>query len=82
MTDKNVNLGCLIAGVLWMTSVLLLAVAWRLDAYHLSMVGVVTCGIAVTATIRCYFVKHNQIMRNVFELGRDSAEFEDVHSIR
>lgn len=73
LTDREVSIGCVVAYVLWGCVLLLLTLGWWLDEPHLGQFGLAASAAAATATIRSYFVRQNRMMRNAFELGRDSA---------
>lgn len=84
MRDMKISAGCAVAWGLWAVSVVTFAVAWPLGIEGLSRLSLMLCGAAVTATIRTYFVNQNRMMRNAFELGRDSVSMPlaDVRSMR
>lgn len=71
MTDRDVSFGCVVAYVMWTLVVVLLAIAWALDDEAIGRTALALSAAAATATIRSYFVRQNQLMRNAFELGRD-----------
>lgn len=73
MTDRAVPLGSLLATLAWAASAAVLVLAWMLDIPYLGTVGVALSMVATTATVRTYFVKQSRMMRNAFELGRDSV---------
>lgn len=74
MTDRAVSAGCVVAAGLWVLMVVLLGVAWGTGNEDAGRVGLACSAAAATATIRQFFVVQNRLMRNAFELGRDSAE--------
>lgn len=73
MQDKPVNLGCLVAYTLWGS--VLAIVLWSIGSrdVYLATLGCALSAAAATATVRSYFVASNRMMRNAFELGRDSV---------
>lgn len=71
MTDRDVSFGCVVAYAIWALVVTLLAIAWAVESEALGRTALALSAAAATATIRCYFVRQNQLMRNAFELGRD-----------
>lgn len=77
MTDRSVGMGCVVAYGLWTLVVLLLAAAWLLFddviAQHLAWTALATSAAAATATIRCYFVNANKLLRAAWEGGRESV---------
>lgn len=77
MTDRAVSVGCVAAYALWAVSSLALVAGLLIwddrVADHLVRFAIWTCGIAVTATVRVYFVKQNRIIRNAFELDREAV---------
>src|SRR4051794_40924990 len=74
MTDREVSAGCVVAWLLWGGTVLVFVVGWVVDVAPLRTSAMLVCGAAVTATIRTYFVNQNRMMRNAFNLGRDSVD--------
>lgn len=85
MNDRAMSMTCAVAWALWVVAALLLVasiVAW--DHHTLSrqlgrMALFAQC-VAMTATIRGYFVRHARIMRSVLAV-RDS-EPHDLRSVR
>lgn len=73
MTDRPVNLGCVVAYALWSLSASALLAAWMNECVMLAALACVLSGGAATATIRTYFVYSNRMIRNAFELGRDAG---------
>jgi hypothetical protein len=68
MTDRSINLGCVVAYALWASMVLFLGMGLILDDANVGQVGLGAAAAAATATIRSYFVRSNQIMRNSIAL--------------
>ena len=56
-----------------MAALILWAVGWAVDSRGVLTLAVIVCGIAITATVRTYFVTLDGLARNAFELGRDSV---------
>ena len=73
VTDRPVNLGCVIACCLWGVTVGALLVSLFERDVYLATVACAASAAAATATVRTYFVYSNRLIRNAFELGRDSA---------
>lgn len=75
MTDRtlNINLGCVAAWCAWVAAFTLILGGWVLDYPPPSRLGLGLSALAATLTIRCYFVRQNEMLRNAFELGRDAA---------
>jgi predicted membrane-bound spermidine synthase len=78
VTDRSINLGCVVAYMLWAAVVLLLGLGLILDNAHVGQVGLAAAAAAATATIRSYFVRSNQIMRNSIALRGEGG----VRSVR
>lgn len=82
LNEKHITLGCLAAYGLWSLSLALLVtgtvVGLLTKDETLAMVimahALVCSAAAATATIRRFFVYQNKMVRNAFELGRDSAD--------
>ncbi len=79
MTDRAINLGCVVAYLLWAAVVMFLLAGLLMENEHVGQVGLATAAAAATATVRSYFVKSNQIMRNALALR---SEADRVSSIR
>lgn len=81
VSDRSISLGCFAAYGLWATSIFLLTFSYVADLNARTFVllengaVVIACG-AATASVRQYFVRQNRMMRNAFELARDSARAE------
>ncbi len=73
MIDRNNSLGSLLAGLMWATSAAVLALAWVLALPYLGMVGVALTSVAATFTIRGMMNRQQEMLRDAFSLGRDSA---------
>ncbi len=73
MTDRSINLGCVVAYALWAAVVLFLGLGLILDNAHVGQIGLGASAAAATATIRSYFVKSNQIVRNTMALRNDGS---------
>lgn len=73
MYDKRLSLGCVLAYGLWALVTVLLAASWGFDSADLGRAALATSAAAATAHVRQFFVIQNQMMRNAFELGRDSV---------
>lgn len=73
MYNKKVSLGCVIAYGLWALTVILIAASWIFDSAHMGRTGLAFSAAAATAHIRQFFVMQNRLLRNAFELGRDSV---------
>lgn len=69
----NISLGCVAAYGLWAGAVMLLGIGMVIDSLYVQNWGLALSAAAATASIRQYFVRQNRMMRNAFELGRDSA---------
>lgn len=80
MTDRTVSLGCLAAWAMWCVVAVVLAVAFLLDDQALGQCGLGGSAAAATATIRCYFVRQNRLVRAAVESAqRDGSR---VHALR
>lgn len=73
MTDREVSMGCVVAYGLWTGALVLIALGGVVDHAFLGQFGVTVSIAAGTATVRQYFVAQNRLMRNAYELGRDSV---------
>lgn len=88
MHEKQVNLGCVVACGMWLTTFTLLVVAtvgaW-LDNWEVATLGIgfglAFSAAAATVTIRQFFVRQNQLLRDAFELGRESRDSAGVRRI-
>lgn len=78
MTDRSINLGCVVAYSLWAAVVLFLGLGLIMDNPHVGQIGLAASAAAATATIRSYFVKSNQIIRNTLALRGEGG----VRSVR
>jgi hypothetical protein len=78
VTDRSINLGCVVAYALWAAVVLFLGLGLLLDNPHVGQIGLAASAAAATATIRSYFVRSNQIMRNTIALRSEGS----VRSVR
>jgi hypothetical protein len=82
MNEKHVTVGCLVAYGLWIGTLALLIVGTVLtlipadEMWGVAVLAWALCGsaAAATATIRRFFAYQNRMMRNAYELGRDSVE--------
>lgn len=76
-TVKDVELsttaGLVIAYAAWALTLATWTIACIVGSGDMRALSIIVCGVAVTATIRTYFVGLHQMVRNAFELGRDSA---------
>lgn len=73
MTDRSINLGCVVAYALWAAMVMFIALGMFLHNPHVGHVGLAAAAAAATASIRCYFVRSNQIMRNTMAFREDGG---------
>lgn len=73
MYDKKLSLGSVLAYSLWAVVALLLIASWGFDSEHLGRTALAVSAAAATAHIRRFFIIQNRLLRNAFELGRDSA---------
>jgi hypothetical protein len=73
MTDREISAGNMVAWAAWGAAVSLLAVMWVTNDWRYGQTGLVAAGIAITATIRTYFVNLGSTTRNAFEIGQDSV---------
>lgn len=73
MKDREISAGCAIAYSTWVLGVVLLVAMWVTEDRRIGVTGLAVVGIAMTATIRTYFVELGRATRNAFELGRDSV---------
>lgn len=84
MTDRAIGVNGVVAWLLWTLAAVLLLVSWILwegdAARHLGKTALFVGAAAVTATVRCYFVCTNRMVRSVLAV-RDS-EPSDLRSIR
>jgi hypothetical protein len=78
VTDRAINLGCVVAYLLWGVVVTFLAAGLILRDQHIGQIGLGASAAAATATIRSYFVKSNQLLRNSLALRADDR----VRSVR
>lgn len=79
MMDRDVSVGCMIAYLLWLLSLLMMIagttvgdVAWQNWALLLAL-G------AGTATIRSYFVRQNRIVREALAVREEGASVRRVY---
>lgn len=77
MTDWKISVGCAVAVGLWGAVVALLAAGTATGDVRLGVYGLACSAAAATASIRCYHVTTNRMLRDAFELGRESARVED-----
>lgn len=75
LRDREVSTtwGCIVAYGLWSCALVLMSIGWLLSDAHMGQFGVVAAIGGATATVRQYFVEQNRLVRNAFELGRDSV---------
>lgn len=73
MTDRSINLGCVVAYALWASVVLFLGLGLILDDPNVGQIGLAAAAAAATATIRSYFVRSNQILRNTIALRSEGV---------
>lgn len=73
MTDRTINMSSAIAYAMWGISVALLGAMWISGERRLGATALLFVGVAMTATIRTYFVEFGKMTRNAYELGRDSV---------
>ncbi len=71
MRDREISATLTIAGGLWALALGLVAAEWFVP---LGEAGLFVAGIAVTATVRYYFVRSNDLIRAAFRLGRDGPD--------
>lgn len=73
------------AAVAWMATLPLavatVAVSDAQDAIGLGVATMVLLGAAITLTVRGFFVRWDGLLRNAFELGRDSAIEDELRRI-
>lgn len=60
MIDREVSAGAVVAYLLWGLTVVLCVGAWVLGDINVGRLSILTCGAAVTATVRTYFVDQAQ----------------------
>lgn len=77
--DVKISAGTTLAWTLTFIVVVGLVVAWAIDSDHVGRCAVATSAAAATAHIRQYFVIQNHLLKNAFELGRDSADGRRLH---
>lgn len=83
MRDRQVNLGCVVAVILWvitiglMTSGTLVGLLGSRDHWPIVLMlvgyGLMFSAAAATASIRSYVLANQQLMRDAFELGQHSV---------
>lgn len=79
MEDRDISIGCVVAVLMWAATCVLLGLGWALDHQYVALIGLACSAAAATASIRHYHVTSNRIIRNAFELGRDSARIRAMH---
>lgn len=78
----TIRLGCAVAYGLWLLAVVLLMVGTWADSAIWQNWGLCSSAAAATATVRCYFVTSNRLMRAAFEYGREQGRSEMPTPIR
>lgn len=77
----NIRVGCAAAYVLWGMAFGLMLIGTWLSSVTWQNWGLVVTGLAVTATVRQYFVSTNRMMRAAFDYGREQGRA-DVTPLR
>lgn len=75
MDDRKISVSatCIVANGAWVLAFALMGLGVAADRSDVRSLALMACGVAMTATIRTYFIIHARLMRNAFELGRDSV---------
>lgn len=75
MTDGEIRLstGSTIAAVVWGVALGFLVLTWMTGDMRTGVSTVVAGQFAALATVRQLLVRHARVLRNGFELGRDSV---------
>lgn len=75
MQDSEIRIsrGCAVASVAWGVAVVLIAAMWLTDDVRAGVTALAVVSVAGVQTVRQYFVTQNRILKNGFELGRDSV---------
>lgn len=79
MTDRDVSMSGVVAYSVWALAAVILCGAAAFDRPGLAWVGLLILGVAMTATVRLYFVQQNREMRAALALVREDRS---VSSIR
>jgi hypothetical protein len=79
--EIKTNATALVAASLWITSLAAWGVSWAVDVFYVSILALLICGAAVTATIRSYFIAQTEQLRNALIVTGRSSEG-DVRPLR
>jgi hypothetical protein len=77
----EVSTGCAVAVALWGVTIGCLALSWAERDVYLATVACMVGLAAGTLTIRQFFVTHERLMRNAFDLGCDAGRLEGHPSV-
>lgn len=75
MDDRKISVSatCIVANGAWVLAFALMGLGVAIGRSDVRALALMVCGVAMTATIRTYFIVHARLMRNAFELGQDSV---------
>lgn len=63
MVDREISAGTVVAYLLWALTFTLCIAAWVMGDINVGRLSIITCGAAVTATVRTYFVIQSERIR-------------------
>lgn len=67
----NASVGCTVAYGAWALAVAFVVATWVTDDRRFAATGLLLAGIAVTATVRGYFVDFSEMVRRAFEADEE-----------
>lgn len=82
MTDREISVGCVTAAALWTVTAGLLVVGVALDEAWLGRLALAFSAASATATIRCYFVRQNALLRAIARRESSGPSVYPVHPVR
>lgn len=80
--ERTISLTCLIAVLLWLTSLGCLTAGLFAHDMRLLAVGLWLCAAATTVSIRRMFCQLSAREKDLFEMGRDIARVQDFRARR
>lgn len=85
--DKTVSVGCVVAYVMWSVAGVLLLFSWLIWedqlASQTAWTALALSAAAATATVRCYFVSANRVVRNILIAQARGREYDaELRSVR
>lgn len=75
MNDKSISVGLALAIGAWGLAVIALAAMWLSGDVRAGITGLSLVGIAVTCHVRAFLIEQSAMLRNAFDLGRDSVSY-------